>query len=185
MAGAEVGVADDLLGAVAELPVNIFADKGDDRLRGECGRENDGGRRIEEILKARLGEAQLVLGAAVRGDLAFVDDDGADVGVVEKVAPGYLHPDVLAILAQRAVLADLGEIRLADAALEKVQDAGKILGMDKLEDILTLELARLVEVDALGGRAGVDDGAIRIQQTEAVPAIARNGAQEAFGSRRG
>ena len=127
---------------------------------GEQGAVREAGERVVEGLARQLGLEHLAL-----GDVAVVDDDAADGGVVEQVAADRLHrpPRAVGVL-DAALEATLGALARGEVR-ERLLHRAAIVVVDQRGELPALPVGRGVAEDPFQGDAleadpavGVEDG---------------------------
>ena len=157
------GVAEGVVDALEVVDVD-----GDDRdLTLDALRAGDGvlqavheeravGEAGEGVVEGLVGE--LLLRLLALGGVAGVEDDAADVAVVEEVGGDGLDVAPVAMLVEQAELdATVGAGRGGELP-EELAQAGGVLGVDERVEVGVEELGGGVAPQALDGGAGVLDG---------------------------
>jgi hypothetical protein len=86
--------------------------------------------------------AEILLGLAALGDIAFIDDDGLQDWVLEVIAGGAFHPAPGVVRVPKAVAGGDGCAWVLGQFLEHGVDVLLIIGMDEVAGLATDEIVR-------------------------------------------
>ncbi len=137
-------------------------------------------RLLEQAPVALLGSPERPGRLLTFGDVADIEDERSHRRMREQVPAAHLQAAELAVAMPDLQLAHEIALRFAGEAPEVAPRRVELRGMDPLEDRTPHPLARIETEYLRGGRALVEDGAVRRDQDDEVGALLDEGAKMLF-----
>ncbi len=147
---------------------------------GEVHHQDPVRRRLEGRVQERERVAQVLFRALARGDIAIVDDNRPDRGIVEAVHRHRFQRPPSAVLVLRPQLGLHPVAGLLAQLGEHGEGLGSVVGMDQLEGVAAHVLGGAVAEHRLARLARIQHRAVRAEQRDDVAGVFHEGAEALF-----